>query len=50
LIFHAEHGGGKTKLRAGLSTEVSDLRAQHIQNLTDVKCFTSLKMGYASPG
>lgn len=50
LICHAEDGSGKTKLSAGLSPEVPDLRAQHIQNLTDGEMFYIIKNGVRFTG
>ena len=44
-ICHAEDGGGKTMLSAGLSPEVPDLRAQDIQELTDGEMFYIIKHG-----
>src|SRR5947199_5835134 len=38
-VCHADDGTGKTPLAAGLSPEVPDLHAEHIQNLTDGELF-----------
>src|SRR5947208_3096426 len=44
-VCHAEDGTGKTTLAAGLSPEVPDLHAAHIQNLTDGELFYIIKNG-----
>lgn len=49
-VCHAVDGGGKTTLSAGLSPEVPDLRAQHIQNLTDGEMFYIIKHGVRFTG
>jgi mono/diheme cytochrome c family protein len=49
-VCHAEDGGGKTTLSAGLSPEVPDLRAQHIQKLTDGEMFYIIKHGVRFTG
>jgi mono/diheme cytochrome c family protein len=50
LVCHAEDGSGKTKLSAGLSPDVPDLRAQHIQDLTDGEMFYIIKNGVRFTG
>jgi mono/diheme cytochrome c family protein len=49
-VCHAEDGGGNTTLSAGLSPEVPDLRAQHIQKLTDGEIFYIIKHGVRLTG
>jgi hypothetical protein len=49
-VYHAEDGGGNTRLSAGLSPEVPDLRAQHIQKLTDGEMFYIIKHGVRLTG
>ena len=49
-VCHAEDGGGNTTLSAGLSPEVPDLRAQHIQKLTDGEMFYVIKHGVRFTG
>jgi mono/diheme cytochrome c family protein len=49
-VCHAEDGGGNTTLSAGLSPEVPDLRAQHIQELTDGEMFYIIKHGVRFTG
>jgi mono/diheme cytochrome c family protein len=49
-ICHAEDGTGKTPLAAGLSPEVPDLHADHIQNLTDGELFYIIKNGVRFTG
>jgi mono/diheme cytochrome c family protein len=49
-VCHAEDGGGNTTLSAGLSPEVPDLRAQHIQKLTDGEMFYIIKHGVRFTG
>jgi mono/diheme cytochrome c family protein len=49
-VCHAEDGGGNTTLSAGLSPEVPDLRAQHIQKLTDGEMFYIIKHGVRLTG
>jgi cytochrome c len=44
-VCHAENGNGKTETAAGLSPEVPDLRAKHIQDLTDGELFYIIKNG-----
>lgn len=49
-LCHAEDGTGKTPLAAGLSPEVPDLHAEHIQNLTDGELFYIIKNGVRFTG
>jgi mono/diheme cytochrome c family protein len=49
-VCHAEDGTGKTPLAAGLSPEVPDLHAAHIQNLTDGELFYIIKHGVRFTG
>lgn len=49
-ICHAEDGSGKTTLAAGLSPEVPDLHADHIQKLTDGELFYIIKNGVRFTG
>jgi mono/diheme cytochrome c family protein len=49
-VCHADDGGGKTTLSAGLSPEVPDLRAQHIQKLTDGEMFYIIEHGVRFTG
>ena len=49
-VCHAEDGAGKTPLAAGLSPEVPDLHADHIQNLTDGELFYIIKNGVRFTG
>lgn len=49
-VCHAEDGGGKTETSAGLSPEVPDLRAEHIQKLTDGELFYIVKNGVRFTG
>src|ERR1039457_6889883 len=42
---HAKDGSGKTEMSAGMSPEVPDLRAAHIQKLTDGELFYIIKNG-----
>jgi hypothetical protein len=49
-ICHAEDGTGKTPLAAGLSPEVPDLRAEHVQRLTDGELFYIIKNGVRFTG
>ena len=49
-VCHAEDGAGKTPLAAGLSPEVPDLHAEHIQNLTDGELFYIIKNGVRFTG
>jgi mono/diheme cytochrome c family protein len=49
-VCHAEDGRGKTRLSAGLSPEVPDLRAPHIQELTDGEMFYIIKNGVRFTG
>jgi len=44
-VCHAEDGSGKTETAAGMSPEVPDLRAGHIQRLTDGELFYIIKNG-----
>src|SRR5205807_685585 len=44
-VCHAENGSGKTETAAGMSPEVPDLRAKHIQKLTDGELFYVIKNG-----
>jgi mono/diheme cytochrome c family protein len=49
-VCHADDRGGKTRLSAGLSPEVPDLRAKHIQALTDGEMFYIIKNGVRFTG
>lgn len=49
-VCHAEDRRGKTRLSAGLSPEVPDLRANHIQALTDGEMFYIIKNGVRFTG
>jgi len=49
-VCHAEDGSGKTKTAAGMSPEVPDLRADHIQKLTDGELFYIIKNGVRFTG
>jgi mono/diheme cytochrome c family protein len=49
-VCHAEDGTGKTPLAAGLSPEVPDLHADHIQNLRDGELFYIIKNGVRFTG
>jgi mono/diheme cytochrome c family protein len=49
-VCHAEDGAGKTTLAAGLSPEVPDLHADHIQKLTDGEMFYIIKNGVRFTG
>jgi Cytochrome C oxidase, cbb3-type, subunit III len=52
-VCHGMDGAGKTTLAAGLSPEVPDLRAKHVQELTDGELFYIIKNGVrftAMPG
>ena len=49
-VCHAEDGTGKTTLAAGLSPEVPDLHADHIQKLTDGEMFYIIKNGVRFTG
>jgi mono/diheme cytochrome c family protein len=49
-VCHAEDGVGKTPLAAGLSPEVPDLHADHIQKLTDGELFYIIKNGVRFTG
>jgi len=42
---HAKDGSGKTEMSAGMSPEVPDLRADHIQKLTDGELFYIIENG-----
>src|SRR5206468_3001186 len=42
-ICHAADGTGKTRTAAGLSPEVPDLHAEHVQNLSDGEMFYIIK-------
>lgn len=49
-ICHAENGSGETKISQGLSPPVPDLRADHIQKLTDGELFYIVKNGVRFTG
>src|SRR5438045_5888396 len=49
-VCHAENGSGKTETAAGMSPEVPDLRAEHIQKLTDGELFYVIKNGVRFTG
>jgi mono/diheme cytochrome c family protein len=49
-VCHAEDGSGKTTLAAGLSPEVPDLHADHIQKLTDGELSYIIKNGVRFTG
>ncbi len=49
-VCHGKDGGGKTETAAGMSPEVPDLRADHIQNLTDGELFYIIKNGIRFTG
>jgi len=42
---HAREGSGKAEMSQGMSPEVPDLRATHIQELTDGELFYIIKNG-----
>jgi mono/diheme cytochrome c family protein len=49
-VCHADDGTGETALAAGLSPEVPDLHADHIQKLTDGEIFYVIKNGVRFTG
>ena len=49
-VCHAENGSGKTQTAAGMSPEVPDLRADHIQKLTDGELFYIINNGVRFTG
>jgi|SRR6185437_5151776 len=49
-VCHAEDGSGKTETARGMSPEVPDLRADHIQKLTDGELFYIIKNGVRFTG
>lgn len=49
-VCHAENGSGQTETSAGMSPEVPDLRADHIQKLTDGELFYIVKNGVRFTG
>jgi mono/diheme cytochrome c family protein len=49
-VCHAEDGSGKTETAAGMSPEVPDLRADHIQKLTDGELFYIIRNGVRFTG
>ena len=49
-VCHGEDGIGKTSLAAGLSPEVPDLHAHHIQKLTDGELYYIIKNGVRFTG
>ena len=49
-VCHAENGSGETETAAGMSPGVPDLRAAHIQNLTDGEIFYIIKNGVRFTG
>src|SRR5206468_8965004 len=49
-VCHGEDGTGKTELAAGLSPEVPDLRADHIQKLSDGELFYIIQNGVRFTG
>lgn len=49
-VCHGENGSGKTETAGGMSPEVPDLRADHIQNLTDGELFYIIKNGVRFTG
>jgi mono/diheme cytochrome c family protein len=49
-VCHAEDGSGKTPLASGLSPEVPDLHAAHIQKLTDGEMFYIIRNGVRFTG
>jgi mono/diheme cytochrome c family protein len=49
-VCHGIDGTGKTKVANGLSPEVPDLHAEHIQKLTDGEMFYIIKNGVRFAG
>jgi mono/diheme cytochrome c family protein len=49
-VCHGIDGTGKTKVASGLSPEVPDLHAEHIQKLTDGEMFYIIKNGVRFTG
>lgn len=49
-ICHAKNGSGETEISKGLSPPVPDLRAEHIQKLTDGELFYIVKNGVRFTG
>lgn len=49
-VCHGMDGSGKTTLAAGLSPEVPDLRAEHVQRLKDGEIFYIIKNGVRFTG
>ncbi len=49
-VCHANDGTGKTNTAKGLSPEVPDLRAAHVQKLTDGEMFYIIKNGVRFTG
>lgn len=49
-VCHANNGSGKTDTAKGLSPEVPDLRAAHVQSLTDGEMFYTIKNGVRFTG
>lgn len=49
-VCHANDGTGKTNTARGLSPEVPDLHAEHIQKLTDGEMFYIIKNGVRFTG
>jgi mono/diheme cytochrome c family protein len=50
VVCHAEDGSGKTDTAHGMSPEVPDLRADHIQKLTDGELFYIIQNGVRFTG
>ena len=49
-VCHGENGSGKTETAAGMSPEVPDLGAEHIQKLSDGELFYIIKNGVRYTG
>jgi Cytochrome C oxidase, cbb3-type, subunit III len=49
-VCHAENGNGQVETSEGMSPEVPDLRAEHIQKLTDGELFYIVKNGVRFTG
>lgn len=49
-VCHANNGSGRTDTAKGLSPEVPDLRAAHVQSLTDGEMFYIIKNGVRFTG
>jgi mono/diheme cytochrome c family protein len=49
-VCHAENGNGQSETSEGMSPDVPDLRAEHIQKLTDGELFYIVKNGVRFTG